>query len=48
MTEAELRKRVEALGLALDPRAFAAALQGAQHLRAEVARVKAYLERPEP
>ena len=43
MTEAEFRARLEALGLKLDPRAFDAAYAGAQHLRAEVARVAAYL-----
>jgi hypothetical protein len=48
MTEAEFRARLEALGLKLDERAFAAAWQGAQHLRGEIARVNAYLDRPEP
>lgn len=45
MTEAEFRASLEAIGLYLDPGAFAAAWAGAQHLRAEVARVKDYLNR---
>ena len=43
MTEDEFRARLKALGLTLDPKAFAAAWAGAQHLRAEVARVAAWL-----
>lgn len=43
LTEAAFRARLAALGLTLDPRAFAAAWAGAQHLRAEVARIDAYL-----
>ena len=39
MTEAEFRARLAALGITLDDRAFAAASKGAQHLRAEVARI---------
>ncbi len=46
-TEAEFRARLAALGLTLDDKAFAAAWAGAQHLRAEVARVQAYLDKPE-
>lgn len=44
MTEAEFRSRLAALGLTLDDRAFAAAFAGAQHLRAEVARVQSWLK----
>jgi len=44
MTEAEFRARLAALGLTLDASAFAAAWKGAQHLRAEAARVDAYLK----
>lgn len=47
MTEAEFRARLAALGLTLDDKAFAAAWAGAQHLRGEVARVQAYLKKPE-
>jgi hypothetical protein len=47
MTEAEFRARLAALGLTLDDKAFAAAWAGAQHLRGEVARVQAYLTKPE-
>ncbi len=43
MTEDQFRARLTALGLTLDPKAFAAAWAGAQHLRAEVARITAYL-----
>lgn len=43
MTEAEFRTKLTEMGLDLDPRAFAAAWAGAQHLRAEVARVQAWL-----
>lgn len=43
MTEAEFRAKLSALGLQLDPVAFAAAWAGTQHLRGEVARVKVWL-----
>jgi hypothetical protein len=43
-TEGEFRARLAALGLMLDPKAFAAAWAGAQHLRGEVAKVEAYLK----
>ncbi|MEO8240914.1 MAG: hypothetical protein ABI832_01310 [bacterium] len=43
MTEAAFRARLAALGLTLDAKAFAAAWAGAQHLRAEVARIAAFL-----
>ena len=46
-TETEFRARLAALGLTLDDKAFAAALAGAQHLRAEVAKVRTYLTKPE-
>lgn len=46
-TEAEFRDRLVALGLTLDDKAFAAAWAGAQHLRGEVAKVQAYLAKPE-
>lgn len=45
LTEAEFRDRLAALGLAFDEKAFAAAWAGAQHLRAEVAKVRAYLDK---
>jgi hypothetical protein len=44
-TESEFRQRLAALGLTLDAKAFAAAWAGAQHLRAEVGKVGAYLSR---
>lgn len=44
MTEADFRARLLALGLTLDDRAFAAAWTGAQHLRAQVARVQSWLK----
>lgn len=47
MTEAEFRARLDALGLRLDDKAFAAAFKGAQNLRDEVARIAAYLKQPE-
>jgi hypothetical protein len=47
VTEAEFRARLAALGLTLDAKAFAAAWAGAQHLRDEVAKVQAYLTKPE-
>ncbi|GAB1477894.1 hypothetical protein MASR2M74_04370 [Paracoccaceae bacterium] len=47
LTEAAFRARLAALGLTLDDRVFAAAWAGAQHLRAEVARVDAYLAKAE-
>ncbi|MFC3182890.1 hypothetical protein [Cypionkella sinensis] len=43
MTEATFRARLVALGLTLDDKAFAAAWAGAQHLRAEIARVEKWL-----
>jgi hypothetical protein len=43
MTEDEFRARLAALGLTLDAKAFAAAWAGAQHLRAEIARIADYL-----
>jgi hypothetical protein len=46
-TEDEFRTRLAALGLTLDEKAFAAAYAGAQHLRSEVAKVHAYLTKPE-
>ena len=46
-TETDFRARLAALGLTLDDKAFAAAWAGAQHLRGEVARVQAYLDRSE-
>ena len=39
MTEVDFRTHVATLGITLDDRAFAAAWKGAQHLRAEVARI---------
>lgn len=46
MTEQDFRARLTALGLTLDATAFADAWAGAQHLRAEVARIAAYLAAP--
>lgn len=43
LTESDFRARLAALGLTLDPKAFTAAWAGAQHLRAEVARIETYL-----
>ena len=43
MTEDDFRARLAALGLHLDAKAFAAAFKGAQHLRAEVAKIETYL-----
>jgi hypothetical protein len=43
MTETDFRARLAALGIELDAHAFAAAFKGAQHLRAEVAKINAYL-----
>lgn len=43
LTEAAFRARLAALGLVLDDRALAAAWAGALHLRAEMARLDAYL-----
>ncbi|MBC7477359.1 MAG: hypothetical protein H7317_04600 [Pseudorhodobacter sp.] len=43
MTEAEFRTLLAAQGLHLDPKAFQAALQGARHLRAQIAQLDAYL-----
>jgi hypothetical protein len=45
LTEAEFRARLAALGLTLEPRALAAALEGANRLRAEMARLDSYLAR---
>lgn len=47
MTEAQFRARLLAMGLDLDAKAFAAAWAGAQHLRAEVARVQSWLKSQE-
>jgi hypothetical protein len=44
-TAAEYRARLAALGLSLDDKAFAAAWAGAQHLRAEGAKVETYLRK---
>jgi hypothetical protein len=46
MSEQQFRDRLAALGLTLDAKAFAAAFAGAQHLRAEIARIAAYLAQP--
>ena len=43
LTFDEFCVRLAALGLTLDPRALAAAWSGAQHLRAEMARLDGYL-----
>ncbi|WP_291835931.1 hypothetical protein [Limimaricola sp.] len=43
MTREEFRARLAALGLKLDDAAFEAAFKGAQHLRAEIARIDVYL-----
>lgn len=43
MTEADFHARLAALGLTLDEKAFSAAFRGAQHLRAEAARLETYL-----
>lgn len=43
MTAPEFRALLAAAGLTLDDQAFAAALQGAQHLRQEIALLDAYL-----
>jgi hypothetical protein len=45
LSEEEFRKRLADKGLTLDARAFAAALAGARHLRAEVARLQALMDR---
>lgn len=45
MTDAESKAAIEAKGLRLDPRAMEAALQGARHLRGEVAKVAEYLSK---
>ncbi len=44
LSEKEFRRILEAKGLNLDDKTFAAALQGAQHLRAEIALVARYLK----
>lgn len=46
MTEAAFRQRLAEKGLHLDGKALAAALAGARHLRAEVARLQALMDRP--
>ncbi len=43
MTEQAFRARLKALGLTLDDKAFAIAFKGAEHLRAEVAKIETYL-----
>ena len=43
MTETEFRTLLTAQCLHLDPKAFQAALQGARHLRAQIALLDAYL-----
>ena len=43
MTDAELKAAIEARGLRLSEKAMAAAVQGARHLRGEVAKVQSYL-----
>jgi hypothetical protein len=48
LSEAEFRKLLADKGLTLDAKAFAAALQGARHLRGEVAKVAAYLAKDRP
>jgi hypothetical protein len=47
LTEGQFRARLDELGLTLDAKAFAAAWTGAQHLRGEVAKVRAYLSKSE-
>jgi len=44
LTEEEFKRLLEAKGLKLDEKGFAAALEGARNLRLDVARVAAYLE----
>lgn len=44
LSEAEFQRLLQAKGLKLEGKAFEAALQGARHLRSEVARVARYLE----
>lgn len=46
LTEAAFRQMLQDRGLTLDDKAFAAALAGARHLRAEVARIDRYLKEP--
>lgn len=43
MTRAQLRERLKALGLKLDPKALARAWEGAQRLSASAARVAEWL-----
>ncbi len=43
MTEADFRARLQALGITLDAKAFAAAFKGALHLRDQVAQIDAFL-----
>lgn len=44
MTEAEFRLLLAERGLALDDKAFQAALKGARHLKAEAARLAQWLK----
>jgi hypothetical protein len=43
MTDAELKAAIAAKGLRLSPKAMEAALAGARHLRAEMAKITDYL-----
>ena len=43
LSEEEFRRLLQDKGLNLEGKAFAAALKGARHLRAEAARLSAYL-----
>lgn len=45
MTEAELRAAIAARGLRLSEKAMAAALADARHLRAEVEKIRAFLDK---
>lgn len=45
MSEEEFRRRLAEKGLHLDPKAVAAALAGARHLRGEVARLQVLMDR---
>lgn len=47
MTPDDLRARLATLGLTLDDRAFAAALAGARHLKAELTRLAEWLAKPQ-
>ena len=44
LTEAEFRALLGQNGLVLDGAAFAAALEGGRHLRAQIAQLDAYLD----